>query len=526
VITSPSGLGDLPILRFLSEDAKRLVIESFVPVTYAFGSTIAREGEPADAFYVLASGRARVLTTGEHGEEVPLNMLRPGDSFGEMGLLDHGVRKATVRASSDVDALRLDRSVFEALVRSYPEIRCHLELQVKHRHLGNFLRLYTPFAKLPPDALQCLVAELRPLMVEPGTVVIHQGDEPGPMYVVQEGRLRVFLEEDGRRRYLAYLRRGDFFGELSLFKAVPRTASVEAISPCTLLALTEATFNKLLDAYPDFRVRLEERVAQYDYKSIARVPLDFDKELLPADATIEMVGPVQFDQTVEFRVVPPQEAAQVPSSPVASPSGPFATPDGRFVKKARRVRRFRHVRQIDEMDCGAASLAMVCRHFGRAVNLARVRQLVHTSLDGTSLRALCRAATELGLASRSVRASPHNLEQMPLPAIVHWEGNHWVVLYDADERHVKIADPARGLLRMTRAEFGGKWSGYAALFDYTAEFEKAPTDGASSAAWLQPFLRPYASTLAQAVTLALIASVLQMVVPVFTQIVVDRVLVD
>jgi ATP-binding cassette subfamily B protein len=517
VTTSHSRLSDLPILQFLPEDAKQLVMESFVPVAYSFGATIAREGEPADAFYVLASGRARVLTTGEHGEEVPLNVLRPGDSFGEMGLLDHGVRRATVRASGDVEALRLDRSVFEALVRRYPEIRGYLDLQIRHRYLGNFLRLYTPFANLPADALQCMVAELRPLSVEPGTVVIHEGDEPGPMYVVEEGRLRVFTEEDGRRQYVRYLRKGDFFGELSLFRGIRRTASVEAVSPCTLLALTEATFTRLLAAYPDFRTKLEERIAQYDYKSVARVPLDFDKELIPADATVETVGPVEFDHTVEFRVVAPQETA---------PQGPFATPDGRFVKKGKRIRRFRHVRQIDEMDCGAASVAMVCRHFGRVVSLARIRQLVQTSLDGTSLRALCRAATELGLAARSVRASPRDLEQMPLPAILHWEGNHWVVLYDADDQHVKIADPARGLLRMTRVEFAGKWSGYAALFDYTTEFEKAPTGDASSIAWLRPFVRPHAATLAQAVTLALIAAVLQMVVPVFTQVVVDRVLVD
>ena len=61
-----------------------------------------------------------------------------------------------------------------------------------------------------------------------------------------------------------------------------------------------------------------------------------------------------------------------------------------------RIRRFPHVRQLDAMDCGAAALAMVCRHYGRAVSLARIRQLCFTSTDGTSLRALCRAADRAG----------------------------------------------------------------------------------------------------------------------------------
>ena len=105
------------------------------------------------------------------------------------------------------------------------------------------------------------------------------------------------------------------------------------------------------------------------------------------------------------------------------------------------------------MDCGASSLAIVCRYYGKAISLARIRQLVHTGLDGASLKAICEGANELGLAARAVKASPAGLDQMPLPAIVHWDGNHWVVLYDVDDSHVKISDPAVGKRRMTRDEF-------------------------------------------------------------------------
>ena len=126
------------------------------------------------------------------------------------------------------------------------------------------------------------------------------------------------------------------------------------------------------------------------------------------------------------------------------------------------------------MDCGAASLGMICRHFGRKVSLSRIRQLCHTSTDGTSLKAICRAATELGLAARALKVSLRNLPLMPLPAIVHWEGNHWMVLYDVADTYVKVADPALGLRKIPRKEFEQNWSGYAALFDYTVAFENAP----------------------------------------------------
>src|SRR5262249_3530380 len=157
------------------------------------------EGEDADAFYVLTAGQARVVKRGAGGEEVPLNVMRPGDCFGEIGLLEHATRTATVRASSDVEVLRLDRSVFQTLLSSKPEIRTYLELHTRHRTLNTFFRLYTPFSTLPVEGLRLLLDNLERMEVARGTLVIRQGDAPGPMYVVEDGHLRAFHESDGRR---------------------------------------------------------------------------------------------------------------------------------------------------------------------------------------------------------------------------------------------------------------------------------------------------------------------------------------
>jgi ATP-binding cassette subfamily B protein len=473
------------------------------------------EGDEADAFYVLTSGRARVVKKRDNGEEITLSVLRPGDGFGEMGLLRKERRSASVRASSDVELLRLDRSDFDALAQNHPAIRASLELQTKHRSLQDFFRLYSAFAKLPVAALRLFTESLEAVEVAPGTVVTRAGEASGPMYVIEEGRLRVYLEQDGRRIYRSYLRKGDFFGEISMFKGTPRTASVEAVSACRLLKLSPETFQRLLADYPDFKQQIEDRIAQYDYKTTARVPLDFAEELLPADAAAaEKVGPDQLGHPAAAR-----------EETVDASRGPFASADGYFIKRQRRIRRFPHLQQIDEMDCGAAALGMVCRYYGRSVSLARIRQLVHTSLDGTSLRGLCTAAGELGLAARAVKASSDELEQMPLPAIIHWQSRHWIVLYDVGPKHVRVADPATGLRRHSREEFAKNWSGYAALFDYTDAFAHAP-EGEPSLSWLWPFVRPFVRVLTQALVLAVVLSALRMVLPVFTQVIVDKVVVE
>jgi ABC-type bacteriocin/lantibiotic exporter with double-glycine peptidase domain/CRP-like cAMP-binding protein len=490
-------------------ELRRVVADSFVPVSASFGSEIVKEGDPADAFFVIASGRARALKAGPGGQELPLTILRAGDSFGEMGLLDGAKRTATVRASSDVSLLKMDGAVFQALLRSYPEIRTFFGLQTQHRDVANFFRVYAPFAKLGPRSLSLLVAELEQVEMPAGTRVVTQGGPADAMYIVKEGRLQAFRDAEGRRQNLSFLRKGDFFGEVALFRGEERAATVEAVSVVKLLRLSREGFEKVAAADPDFRRAIEERVAQYDYREKARVPLDFAQELLPAEAAAT-------------------EQARVPEAPETSEAdrgGPFADEEGHFLKKPVRRRGFPHVRQIDEMDCGAACLAMVCRYYGRAVSLPRIRQLVHVSLDGTSLRGICAGATSLGLAARGVKASRSNLSEMPLPAVIHWGGNHWVILYDVDDAHAWIADPATECRRVPRAELDEKWTGYAALFDYTQEFEKAPV-GRPGLAWLWPFVRPYAPLLLRGLGLALVVSALQMIFPIFTQVVVDRVLVE
>ncbi len=501
-------LDQLPILRFLPDDARALVVRSFIPAAFGFGAVIVTEGEPTSAIYVMVSGRARVLKRGDEGVEIPLTMLRPGDSFGELDLLHQSPSPHTVRASGDVLALRLDRSVFDALLDVHPDIRTYLELQLKHRTLQGFFSGFPAFTRLPPDAVVGIVlADLHAAAVEAGHTIFSQGDSAGPLYLIQEGRVRLSGSQTGKRLHLATLGPGQYFGEASVFRGAARAATAEAVSPCRFLTLNEDSFKRLVDSMPEFRQAMEERIGRYAYKAVAKVPEGFDEELVPAAQPT--VDPSQVDQSTAEA-----EAADAP----------FA--DGGFFRKRRaHIWRVPFVPQIDEMDCGAASLSMVCRHYGRTVSLARIRQLVNTGQDGTSLRSLCSAALELGLAARSVKASPRHLDQMPLPAIVHWDAEHWIVLSDVGKSRVRVCNPAFGRRTIARDEFLRRWSGYAALFDYTDKFQqtaKAP----SKIGWILALVNGYRGPLLQAMGLAAIVSALQMVLPIFTQVIVDRVLVE
>ena len=259
------------------------------------------EGEAGDALYVILSGEARVLKRTEDGGEVSVEMLGPGDVFGEMALLDGIPRTATVRAHSPVDALRLDGTVFRALVRLKPEIKDHFERAAERGRLRYLFRLSSDLSRIRAETLDDLIDALERVTVDEGEIVIRQGERSSRMYFVESGRLRVVWETEdrGAQGDIAYKRRGDFFGEHSLLRGTA-TANVEAVTPATLLALGESDFQRIAATDETFRAVFEDQIAKYDFRFVARVPLDFAEELLPADSVMpEKVGLEQVDEVRE-----------------------------------------------------------------------------------------------------------------------------------------------------------------------------------------------------------------------------------
>ena len=217
---------------------------------------------------------------------------------------------------------------------------------------------------------------------------------------------------------------------------------------------------------------------------------------------------------------------QVADPDAGSPTDPEPTDDdARFTRPARRIRRFPTVWGIDEADCGAACLAAACRWFGRTVPLPAVRDAVGTAVDGASLAGLVAGAGHLGLAARAVKASPSRLDTLPLPAICHWRGDHWVVLHDTDERSVRVMDPVAGPRRIPRAEWDEGWSGFCCLVAPTPALAASPQADAPWR-WLLPFFTPYRRPFAVAVLLGLAAAGLEMLIPLAAGRIVDGAIAD
>lgn len=130
---------------------------------------------------------------------------------------------------------------------------------------------------------------------------------------------------------------------------------------------------------------------------------------------------------------------------------------------------FPNYRQPDHKDCGPTCLKIISKHYGKVISLQQVRQLSETTREGSSLLGLSEAAEKLGLRTLGVKISLKDLAEAPLPCILHWNKNHYVVLYDIAKPKKspspgrgfrgRISDPAHGLLEYTQEEFIKHWIG-------------------------------------------------------------------
>ena len=111
---------------------------------------------------------------------------------------------------------------------------------------------------------------------------------------------------------------------------------------------------------------------------------------------------------------------------------------------------------------------MVSQYWGKRFSVNRLRDIANVDRNGASLRGLSAAAESIGFSTRPVKASLDKLAQQSLPAIIHWEGKHYIVVYEVTRDRVIVADPAIGQRTLTHAQFKAGWTGYALLLQPTA----------------------------------------------------------
>ena len=197
---------------------------------------------------------------------------------------------------------------------------------------------------------------------------------------------------------------------------------------------------------------------------------------------------------------------------------------------------FPFYKQPDHMDCGATCIRIIAKHFGRSISLSKLRKLSETTREGASLKNLADAAEKIGFRTLGVKVDFDKLDkEAPLPCIVHWNQEHFVVVYKIKKGKVFISDPAHGLLEYTKENFIKSWignsanenteEGIALLLEPTPRLNETEADDNVEAekgfSFLFKYLFRYKKFLVQLIVGLLAGSLLQLIFPFLTQSVVD-----
>lgn len=206
-------------------------------------------------------------------------------------------------------------------------------------------------------------------------------------------------------------------------------------------------------------------------------------------------------------------------------------------------KKFPFYKQPDAKDCGPTCLRIVAKYYGKVIPLQTIRQLSETTREGSSLLGLSDAAEKIGFRTLGVKINFETLvEEVPLPCIVHWNKQHFVVVYDikavsgSSNYQVRISDPSYGLITYTKEEFIKSWignnanenteEGIALLLEPTPAFQNNVWEGEKensqrSFSFLFRYLFRYRSLMIQLILGLAAGSILTLILPFLTQSIVD-----
>ncbi|KAH0794029.1 cAMP-dependent protein kinase regulatory subunit [Histomonas meleagridis] len=226
------------LFSFLQDDQLETLVNAMFPLDFEDKHVIIRQGDLPDNFYILRSGKVRVLKkTGDR--EVQVAVLNPGQYFGELALISGSTRAATIIADGPCQCWAIDQTTYLYLLK---------EQHNKKRQRYKSLLRNVPFLKVLQDYEILLVADaLQPVNPKPNEVIMKQGDNGDEFYIILEGECAVLKRDDkGVNHEVCHLKSGSYFGELALMQNTPRAATIVALENCKLVKLDRASFHRLL----------------------------------------------------------------------------------------------------------------------------------------------------------------------------------------------------------------------------------------------------------------------------------------
>ena len=187
-------------------------------------------------------------------------------------------------------------------------------------------------------------------------------------------------------------------------------------------------------------------------------------------------------------------------------------------------RRVPEIMQMSTVECGAACLAMILGYYGRKTSIAEISESYGISRDGLSAWSIVQVACKYGLQVKAISSLSTDFRLMPLPAIIHWQFNHFLVIERWSPSFVDVVDPASGRKRLTAQEFDAGFTGVVILCEPGRQFNPhVGAPGISLRRYLIQYVRRVPSVFLQILMTSFFLQAFGLVTPLLTKVIVDQI---
>jgi ATP-binding cassette subfamily B protein len=387
--------------------------------------------------------------------------------------------------------------------------------------IQNFSRAFRYSEKVKSADIRALVLALQPARFGPEDVVVAQDSKVKHVYLLKSGKIRVLQYNPSLQSAipLAELTENRIFGNqqidahrsISLFSFVAAT-EVEA------WRLPIEAYLKFISKYPFLQSVLDRS----DEDALRESRFETDK---PEGKLKTRKGRSKSKKKSKKAAATNAKGAhlggEAPSGRIGPQEEEEEEDDFDYDRPERYSKKFPIILQHDEMDCAAASMAMISKYFGIDMGVPYFRNAIDVGVNGASMYGIASSAERIGLLTRGIRIDIEELGEIRLPAITT-QGYHFVVVYEFNERHVVLGDPATGLRKISHEEFGKDWSNVVLLFNETPEFRKNTAESSEYSEYLKLFL-PYRRYFVHIMLISVLLNFLGLTGPIFSQMMIDRV---
>ena len=442
--------------------------------------------------YIIMFGKVRLLDRTDN----LLVTIEAGATFGESTLFPTSFQPYTARASINLKLGYLSDSLLQDLIGKYPTIQEHLYRQAV---LRDWLLLSPQIAALrkEPGLTEAL------LLLERHELPVGQLSDTfsdRKLWLVRQGQLK---HSSGREVNI-----GD------IYAPSPKEDAWQVTQPTELYTFSNSQWEKALIHFPKLvLISLSTPANQEKNEAIV------EQNQIPHASS-------RFTKTNQPNILPPAQKSTAQTNGSKISQAYFPSPTLQVGHLWQRItKRYSFFQQQSASDCGAACLVMVGRYWGKRFSVNRLRDIANVDRNGASLRGLAVAAESIGFTTRPVKASLDKLAQQSLPAIIHWEGRHYIVVYEVRRDRVIVADPAIGQRTLTHAQFKAGWTGYTLLLQPTALLKEAKE--ASTPFWqFFELVKPHRLVLLEVLVASILIQIFGLITPLFTQLLLDRVVVQ